>query len=89
MAPDRTRLPIPALRVDRWDALLAAGERVGVWGIAVDDLHALSAFDTFDMGCVKVFVESASVANIVAALVAGNFVADVSNFDDHAGLPGR
>ena len=77
----------PGFSVDRWDALLAAGKKTGVWGFSVDDLHAVGAFATYDMGCVKVFVESASVANIVAALVAGNFVADVSNFGITPGYP--
>ena len=75
--------------VDRWDALLAAGLQEGVWAVAVDDLHSVSAYVTYDMGCVKVFVESASVTNIIAALVAGNFVADVANFGVTPGYPVR
>ena len=85
----RNPLSYPGYALARWDALLTAGQRSGVWGVAVDDLHSVSAYKTYDMGCVKVFVESASVDNIVAALVAGNFVADVSNFGITPGYPVR
>lgn len=79
----------PGYGVNRWDALLTAGQRSGVWGIAVDDLHSYNPYEIQDMGRVQVFVEASTVDDVVAALVAGNFVADVANYDLTPGFPVR
>lgn len=74
--------------IDRWDELLT-NVRKDIWGISVDDLHSVGGFTTYDMGRLKVFVESNNVANIVAAIAAGNFVADVANHGVTPGYPVR
>lgn len=77
----------PGFAVVKWDAILAT--KRDTWGIAVDDRHQEDAFNTWDMGRVHVFADSTSVADIVAALVAGRFVADVANFGVTPGYPVR
>lgn len=78
----------PGFAVSRWDALLQ-GARKDVWAFAVDDLHYLDAYDTYDVGRLQVFAEQNTVADIMAALAAGNFVADVSNYGVTPGYPIR
>lgn len=78
----------PGYAIDRWDALLT-GVRRDVWGLSVDDLHAVGSYMTYDMGRVQVFVPVNTKANIMAALVAGNFVADVANHGVTPGFPTR
>ena len=77
----------PGMGIDRWDALLAAGKRTGVWGVAVDDLHHFRPFKVEDMGRVRVFVENSTTSDVVGALAAGNFVADLANYSVTPGFP--
>ena len=78
----------PAYAVDRWDDLLT-NNRTDIWGFAVDDLHKVGAYETYDIGRVRVFVPSNTVSNVVSALAAGHFVADVSNHGLTPGYPVR
>lgn len=78
----------PGFAVDLWDQVLAGGNR-GTWGFAVDDLHYVDAFNAYDVGRVQVMAESESLADLMAALVAGNFAADVSNHGVTPGWPDR
>lgn len=78
----------PAFAVDRWDALLT-DNRTDIWGFAVDDLHIIGDYETFDIGRVRAFVEASTVAGVVEALSSGNFVADVSNHNVTPGFPER
>jgi hypothetical protein len=80
-------ISFPGFAVTRWDEVLATGKRAGVWGFAVDDLHAVGAYDTYDMGCVKVFVDANSTAGVLDSLDNGYFVADVANFGVTPGYP--
>lgn len=77
----------PGFAVSKWDQVLAS--RRNTYAISVDDYHANSVFETYDVGRVQVFVPSNTSANIVAALVAGQYVADVSNFGVTPGFPIR
>lgn len=73
--------------VAEWDELLA--DRLDVWAFAIDDLHTVGNGLTFDLGRCFVFCDSNTKANIMAATVAGNFVADVSNYGVTPGFPVR
>jgi hypothetical protein len=73
--------------VDKWDDVLAT--KRDTWAVAVDDYHGNGTFELYDAGRVQVFAPSNSVANIKAALVSGNFVADVANYDVTPGFPYR
>jgi hypothetical protein len=74
--------------VDRWDALLQ-GARRDLWGFAVDDLPVIGSYTAFDVGRVQIFAAENTKAAIVASLVSGNFVADVSNHGVTPGFPLR
>lgn len=78
----------PGFAIDRWDQVLTTHRR-DAWGFAVDDLHNINAFLTYDVGRVQVFVPSNTAANVVASLAAGHFVADVSNLGVTPGYPVR
>jgi hypothetical protein len=67
----------PGFAVAKWDQVLAT--KPDTWGIAVDDLHGIDALHTYDIGRVHVFVPANTLEDIMAALVSGNFVADVAN----------
>lgn len=77
----------PAFAVSKWDTVLAT--KRDTYAISVDDYHANSVFETYDVGRVQVFVPSNSSANIVTALLAGQYCADVSNFGVTPGFPIR
>lgn len=79
----------PGFAVTQWDDVLSTGKRTGVWGFAVDDLHSVGSYDTYDMGCVKAFVESSTTSDVINSLTSGYFVADVSNFGVTPGYPVR
>lgn len=78
----------PGYSVELWDQLLQ-GARRDVWGFAVDDLHVVDAYRAYDVGRLKVWVPTNTASNIMAALTAGQFVADVSNFGVTPGFPYR
>lgn len=78
----------PGYAIDRWDELLT-GVRRDVWGLSVDDLHAVGAYTAYDVGRVQVFAATNTKDDIMAALVGGNFVADVANFGVTPGFPYR
>lgn len=73
--------------LDAWDTMLAT--RKDVWGFAVDDYHLADAFRTYDVGRLHVFAASPTVADVMAAIAAGNFMADVSNYGVTPGYPVR
>lgn len=77
----------PGFAVSKWDAVLAS--KRDTWAVAVDDLHDITAFNSYDTGRVQVFAASNTMANIVSSLVAGNFVADVANYGVTPGYPYR
>lgn len=77
----------PGFAVDRWNDLLNSGYRP--FGFAVDDWHSDYAYATYDIGRTHVFVPSNSLANVMASLEAGHFVADVSNHGVTPGYPDR
>lgn len=64
-------LTYDALATDKWDDLLSAGRQA--WGFANDDFH--SPARTYVRAENMVLADSASEANIKAALIAGNFYA--------------
>lgn len=78
----------PGYAIDRWDALLQ-GSRRDVWGFSVDDFHDDDAYRAYDVGRVRIFAASNTVADLMAGLSSGNFVADVSNYDVTPGFPLR
>ena len=47
----------PNYAISRWDALLTDNRR-DIWGFAVDDLHTVGTYETYDVGRVRVFVPS-------------------------------
>ena len=77
----------PGFAIAKWIDVL--DDKVDTWAIAVDDLHDNTAFNTYDTGRVWVFAPSNTKANIISALVAGQFVADVGNFGVTPGFPIR
>lgn len=77
----------PGFAVAKWDAVLAT--KRDTFAVAVDDLHDVTAYNNFDTGRVQVFVSSPSMANVIAALVAGRYVADVGNYGVTPGYPNR
>jgi hypothetical protein len=79
-------LTYPGYALERWDRLLTRSRR-DIWGVATDDLHAIDAYHTYDVGRVHVFAECNTPANIMASLASGNFVADVSNHGVTPGYP--
>lgn len=66
----------PGFDVADWDYLLT-NARQNIWGIAVDDFHSSSHLKSQGIGRLHVFVSTNTAANVLAALKAGNFVADV------------
>jgi hypothetical protein len=78
----------PGYAVSRWDALLT-GSRRDLWGYSVDDLHSVGSFKAYDVGRLQVFVEEASVPEVMASMALGCFVADVSNYGVTPGYPVR
>jgi hypothetical protein len=78
----------PGFAVDRWDQVLASGRR-DIWATSVDDLHLEDTFRTFDVGRVQVFTEANMLSDVMASLVSGDFVADVSNHGVTPGYPVR
>jgi len=78
----------PGYAVDLWDQVLANVRR-NTWGFAVDDLHKYDGFHVEDVGRVQVFAVTGGKADIMASLVDGNFVADVSNYGVTPGYPVR
>jgi hypothetical protein len=78
----------PGYAMDRWDQVLS-GIRRDAWGFAVDDLHAINAYDTYDVGRIRTFPETLDAAGVMAAIASGNFVADVSNHGVTPGFPER
>lgn len=77
----------PGFAVEKWDDVLAT--KRDTFAIAVDDYHSNSVFEIYDVGRVQVFAPSNSSANIVSALLAGQYVADVSNYGVTPGFPNR
>ncbi len=77
----------PGFAIDRWTAMLAA--RRDVWGFATDDLHAIDAYHTYDVGRLQVFVDVNDVAGVMGRIATGNFVADVTNLGVAPGYPVR
>jgi len=77
----------PGYAMDRWDQLLAG--RRDVWAFAVDDLHQIDAYNTYDIGRLQVFVQTNNVAGVAGRIASGNFVADVSNHGVTPGFPTR
>jgi hypothetical protein len=78
----------PGYAISLWDQLLQSGRR-DIWGFSVDDLHVVDSFRAYDVGRLKVWVASNTAANVKAAIAAGNFVADVSNYGVTPGFPYR
>jgi hypothetical protein len=70
-----------------WDTVLASNK--SRWGFSVDDWHFVDAYRVNDVGRLQVFAASPSVADVMGALVAGNFAADVSNYGVTPGYPNR
>lgn len=77
----------PGYALDRWDQLLAG--RRDLWAFAVDDLHQIDAYNTYDIGRLQVFVQTNNVAGVAGRIASGNFVADVSNHGVAPGFPTR
>lgn len=73
--------------VAEWDDLLA--DRTDIWSFSIDDLHTVGNGLTYDIGRCFVFCDSNTKANIMAATIAGNFVADVGNHGVTPGFPAR
>lgn len=84
---DSDPVAYPGFALSRWDALLAS--RQDIWGLAVDDLHFIDAFNTYDVSRTWVFARSPSPETVMAALRRGDFVADVSNHGLEPGYPMR
>jgi hypothetical protein len=78
----------PGFAVDLWDQILTGSNR-SRWGFAVDDLHGIDAYLTYDVGRLHVFVDANDTSNIMGRLASGNFVADVSNLGVTPGFPDR
>jgi hypothetical protein len=62
--------------LDMWDGLLSAGRLV--WGFATDDYHS-GGDPKEDKGKIVVLADTASEANVKAAIIAGNFYAQVGD----------
>lgn len=78
----------PGFAIDRWDQLLT-DVNVATWGFSDDDLHTIGSFETYDLGSLYVFSEGPTVADVMTALVSGDFVASVSNQGVTPGYPVR
>jgi hypothetical protein len=78
----------PGFAVDLWDQVLAGSSR-SRWGFAVDDLHGIDAYHTYDVGRLHVFVDANDTSGIMSRLASGNFVADVTNLGVTPGFPDR
>lgn len=76
----------PGFAVALWDQLLTNVSR-SIWGTASDDFHALSYKTGYNIGRIRAFVTTNTLSNVMAALVAGDFVADVSNDGVTPGIP--
>jgi hypothetical protein len=76
----------PGWAIDVWDNLLTNHD-TGTWGFASDDFHGTASRRGYDVGRTLVWAASNTVNNIMAALAAGNFVADVGNFGVTPGWP--
>jgi hypothetical protein len=79
-------LTSPGFAVDDWDYLLTSVRR-GIYGFSTDDYHSADIIERIGGGRVKVFAAALTLGAIKAALVAGDFVADVSNDAVTPGIP--
>jgi hypothetical protein len=76
----------PGFDLGDWDYLLTNVRR-NVWGFAGDDFHNLSDYRGHGQGRLRVFVAANTPENILAALAAGDFCAEVSNAGVTPGIP--
>ena len=79
-------LTSPGFAVNDWDYLLTNVRR-GIWGFSADDYHSASAVVRPGVGRIRVFAAELTLVAIKAALIAGDFVADVSNDGVTPGIP--
>jgi hypothetical protein len=73
-------------QVSLWDQLLTNVRR-NIWAVATDDFDTLYYHMGYNVGRVRIFVASNTSANVLASLLAGHFVADVSNLGVTPGYP--
>jgi hypothetical protein len=76
----------PGFNLAGWDTLLT-DTRKDIWGFASDDYHDQTSIRGHNRGRLQVFVGSNTPANLLAALAAGNFVANVCNDGVTPGIP--
>jgi hypothetical protein len=84
----RDPVSYPTYALDRWDQLLVNVRR-NIWGFAVDDLHSVNTYETFDVGRLRVWAPTNNLAGVLGGIVGGHFVADVSNYGVTPGFPVR